>query len=464
MEPAAEDAAADDPALGGSPFAILDRRDQLRLVLDALGEGDCLCVALVCRRFRAAVFARWPRRAEGGARFRTSLLADMAAASLARYQWAFPWYPWVSGRGTTEVAGALTRRLAGLGALEALRWSREEGCGWDASACTAAAESGQLETLRWLRSQGAHLEAAPALVCRSCQYAQLDTPDDDPGRTTLVTATEFVMVQYPEEHSRHEHGQWQYTANDELVQHIHPRGSVPFYGDCSAGAVRSQVLRVRQTPEMRRRILVDTRQPPTDENTWFPPFCWSAAYCRQCQAHLGWLFTLPEDGAAAAPEGHDQPFYGLRTDCLEGQHEDEEPFRPAWEWPVYLTFATGSRVVLSGLAKNPELNGVKGVLEAADVDDPDDMIPPEFSAFDRERQRYRVRVEGRERPVNARPGAPDPLSPTSFPGLHLSPPCTGVVDNVLWDEDGLGLTRLPGWQPSYEQMLADGSWEGHMYE
>ena len=30
--------------------------------------------------------------------------------------------------------------------------------------------------------------------------------------------------------------------------------------------------------------------------------------------------------------------------------------------------------------------------------------------------------------------------------------------------DGLGLTRLPGWQPSYEQMLADGSWEGHMYE
>ena len=70
----------------------------------------------------------------------------------------------------------------------------------------------------------------------------------------------------------------------------------------AAGAVRSQVVRVRQTPEMRRRILVDTRQPPTDENTWFPPFRWSAAYCRQCQAHLGWLFTLPEDGAAAAPE------------------------------------------------------------------------------------------------------------------------------------------------------------------
>ena len=84
MEPAAEDAAADDPALGGSPFAILDRRDQLRLVLDALSEGDCLCVALVCRRFRAAVFARWPRRAEGGARFRTSLLADMAAACRRR--------------------------------------------------------------------------------------------------------------------------------------------------------------------------------------------------------------------------------------------------------------------------------------------------------------------------------------------------------------------------------------------
>ena len=453
MEPAEGAAGEDDPALGGSPFAILDRRDQLRLVLDALGEGDCLCVALVCRRFRAAVFARWPRRAEGGARFRTSLLADMAAVSLARYQWAHP-RALYGGRGAlpsgaggwARASGALARRLAGLGALEALRWSSEAysfpgGCEWDASACTAAAESGQLETLRWLRSQGAHLEAAPALVCRSCQYGQLDTPDDDPGRTTLVTATEFVNDQYPEEHSRHEHGQWQYTANDELVQHIHPRGSVPFYGDCSAGAVRSQVLRVRQTPEMRRRILVDTRQPPTDENTWFPPFCWSAAYCRQCQAHLGWLFTLPEDGAAAAPEGHDQPFYGLRTDCLEGQHEDEEPFRPAWEWPVCLTFATGSRVVLSGLAKNPELNGVKGVLEAPDPDEGEfQILNDEFGAFDRERQRYRVRVEGRERPVNARP------------------------DNVLWDEDGLGLTRLPGWQPSYEQMLADGSWDGHMYE
>ena len=113
----------------------------------------------------------------------------------------------------------------------------------------------------------------------------------------------------------------------------------------------------------------------------------------------------------------------------------------AWEWPVCLTFATGSRVVLSGLAKNPELNGVKGVLEAPDPDEGEfQILNDEFAAFDRERQRYRVRVEGRERPVNAKP------------------------DNVLWDEDGLGLTRLPGWQPSYEQMLADGSWDGHMYE
>ena len=116
-------------------------------------------------------------------------------------------------------------------------------------------------------------------------------------------------------------------------------------------------------------------------------------------------------------------------------------------------------MVLSGFSKSPELNGAKGELE----DFFGDIFNDEFSAFSRTRQRYRVRVEGRERPVNARPGAPDPFSPTSFPGLHLSP-CPGVVDNVLWDEDGLGLTRLPGWQPSYEQMLADGSWEGHMYE
>ena len=71
---------------------------------------------------------------------------------------------------------------------------------------------------------------------------------------------------------------------------------------------------------------------------------------------------------------------------------------------MYLTFPTGTRVVLSGFSKSPELNGAKGELE----DFFGDIFNDEFSAFSRTRQRYRVRVEGRERPVNAKPGIRPP--------------------------------------------------------
>ena len=43
------------------------------------------------------------------------------------------------------------------GHLMVLKWLRSEGCPWDESACSGAAEGGQLETLKWLRSKGLSL-------------------------------------------------------------------------------------------------------------------------------------------------------------------------------------------------------------------------------------------------------------------------------------------------------------------
>jgi hypothetical protein len=204
--PAADGDSADDPALARSVFCILDRRDQLRLVLDTLPEGDALCTALVCRRFRAALFARWPLLSEQhsrdgerqgtpprAVRFHTSLLRDMAAVSPARFQWARlgrldassnglvpPPRPssdclWLSMAPRAEVV----RRLAEHGALEVLQMLREEQggeIGWDSSACTAAVKNGHLDMLQWLRSEGCHLIPTAALCCRRCVDNQIAFP------------------------------------------------------------------------------------------------------------------------------------------------------------------------------------------------------------------------------------------------------------------------------------------------
>ena len=77
-------------ALADSPFCVLDQRDQLRLVSDLVSaEEDALCVALVCRRFRDAIFARFPWRLGSGrqSRLRTSVVGGMTA-SISRFAWA----------------------------------------------------------------------------------------------------------------------------------------------------------------------------------------------------------------------------------------------------------------------------------------------------------------------------------------------------------------------------------------
>jgi hypothetical protein len=38
--------------------------------------------------------------------------------------------------------------------LEVLQWARENGCPWDDSTCTCAAQNGHLEVLQWARENG----------------------------------------------------------------------------------------------------------------------------------------------------------------------------------------------------------------------------------------------------------------------------------------------------------------------
>lgn len=63
----------------------------------------------------------------------------------ARGEAGCPWGP----------AGARVCRFAARdGELDVLRWARQDGCPWDASACEAAAESGHLDVLDWAVSHG----------------------------------------------------------------------------------------------------------------------------------------------------------------------------------------------------------------------------------------------------------------------------------------------------------------------
>ena len=53
-----------------------------------------------------------------------------------------------------------------------------------------------------------------------------------------------------------------------------------------------------ESPPKRRRCRfesicdrIETKfEEPTDEYTWFPPYSWTIASCRQCHEHLGWVF------------------------------------------------------------------------------------------------------------------------------------------------------------------------------
>lgn len=104
-------------ALAASPFRHLADADLLRLVADLVTDDDALAVALVCRPLRDAIFAHYPKPAEGGQldppprRLRTA--ARAYASPVSRLRWALD-------EAGCPVYGSLLLRAAEAGDVHSL--------------------------------------------------------------------------------------------------------------------------------------------------------------------------------------------------------------------------------------------------------------------------------------------------------------------------------------------------------
>lgn len=49
---------------------------------------------------------------------------------------------------------------------------------------------------------------------------------------------------------------------------------------------------------------------PETENSWFPGYAWTIAYCRSCSQHLGWRFTATRQSLSP------REFWGLRRSTI----------------------------------------------------------------------------------------------------------------------------------------------------
>jgi hypothetical protein len=100
-------------ALAASPLALLDARGSLRFVTDLVHEDDALCLALVCRAMRDALWARFPRRevlaGPAGARHdnRAIIYGESTQAGL------FVFLTPIASPGRTAVAARVFTSLAG---------------------------------------------------------------------------------------------------------------------------------------------------------------------------------------------------------------------------------------------------------------------------------------------------------------------------------------------------------------
>lgn len=156
-----------------TPFHALQGMDELRLVTDLVPREEALCLALACRKFRDAVFARCPRDC-GGLRLKLSVGAHVG--SISRLHWAVDTLRMpidmacscAAGKGKLDVLQEV-RRLGGPwdegtsqaaaqgGHLHVLQWLRagpmKARCPWDERTCEAAARGGHIDVLRWMRQR-----------------------------------------------------------------------------------------------------------------------------------------------------------------------------------------------------------------------------------------------------------------------------------------------------------------------
>lgn len=115
----------------------------------------------------------------------------------------------------------------------------------------------------------------------------------------------------------------------------------------------------------------------------------------------------------------------LRTEALAGE-DDGEPLLTEWQWPRPLIFQNGTSVVLTGLTNATELNGRRGIVVG----------------YDDERERYKVQLEGRPLPVQAK------VDNTRYDTRKAADPLeTGRVEE--WEDPLPDSATLPppGWHP-----------------
>jgi hypothetical protein len=62
---------------------------------------------------------------------------------------------------------------------------------------------------------------------------------------------------------------------------------------------------------------------PSTQDSWFPGYAWTIAYCARCYSHLGWKFTLVADTATRNASAT-QRAGGITTSRDHEQSEDEE--------------------------------------------------------------------------------------------------------------------------------------------
>ena len=128
-----------DP-LRHSALRALDAGGALALVLDHVDDDDALCAALVCTTFRDTTFAQPRHGVRGACAAHVGKRIVTSVAGVASSAGRLAWVKSLDGAAPAWVhrwdAGTC-RRLAAVGALEALRWARENGCEWDPDTCAA---------------------------------------------------------------------------------------------------------------------------------------------------------------------------------------------------------------------------------------------------------------------------------------------------------------------------------------
>ena len=131
--PTAEElAAAEVDALAASPFALLDARESLRLVTDAVHEDDALCLALACRALRDELWARFSRRPADdqhapGKRLRTRDAAVVATVERLDWLRGLPDASrpsWLNAEGWQGISRPLSRRATRTRASGCARGTR----------------------------------------------------------------------------------------------------------------------------------------------------------------------------------------------------------------------------------------------------------------------------------------------------------------------------------------------------